>query len=581
MPQENNWSLYYWRERLSNWSQRVPEREERVFLALTLLIGAVVGMVVVAFIVLSERLGQRLYPATGALWRPVVVPIVGSLVMGYLLYKYFPQARGSGVPQTKAALYAHEGRVSLKTVLGKFFCTSATLASGIPLGREGPAVQVGGGIASLLGRAIGLSPEKVKSLLPVGASAAVAAAFNTPLAAVLFSLEELVGDLHAPVLGSVVLSAATSWLVLRLLLGNEPLFHVPQYQLRHPVELVFYAVLGVLGGLVSALFVKTLLGIRRKFMAMPKATLPWQPVVGGLSVGLFGLIVPQVLGVGYSYVGLAMNEGLPLKLILMLLVFKFITVTLAYGSGNAGGIFGPSLFLGAMLGSAIGYVAHNALPQLTSVPGAYALVGMGALFAGIVRAPMTSVIMIFEVTHDYAVIVPLMIANLTSLYVSYKLQPMPIYEELALQDGIHLPAGANSERQSRRRVGRVLRAPSRTLEAHMTIAQALENISADAALSWPLLEDGGVMGVISRLQIEGSAAQQDAGKSLRSLVDPHHFPHVHPDQPLEMAIERMGAAGLDVLPVVSRANVHQMLGVVKLSDALRSYGLSGPNFGGK
>src|SRR5204862_785221 len=172
-----------------------------------------------------------------ARFRRILFPFAGSLVIGYLLYRYFPYARGSGVPQTKAALFAREGRITIRTVFGKFFCTSATLASGIPLGREGPAVQVGARLASVLGRWLGLSQEKVKALIPIGASAAIAAAFNTPMAAVLFSLEEVVGDLHAPVLGSVVLASATSWAVLRLLLGNNPLFRVPQYQLLNPWEL--------------------------------------------------------------------------------------------------------------------------------------------------------------------------------------------------------------------------------------------------------------------------------------------------------------------------------------------------------
>jgi len=213
---------------LSYLRTQLQEREDQVFLVLALVIGALTGLTVVAFILLTERAGMRLYPAGGAPWRRLVLPVGGSLGIGYLLARYFPDARGSGVPQTKAALFARGGRITLRTVVGKFFCTSATLASGIPLGREGPSVQVGAGIASVLGRQLGLRPERVKELLPVGAAAAVAAAFNTPLAAVLFSLEEIVGDLHAPVLGSVVLASATAWMVLRLLLGNNPLFKVPQ-----------------------------------------------------------------------------------------------------------------------------------------------------------------------------------------------------------------------------------------------------------------------------------------------------------------------------------------------------------------
>ena len=278
----------WWRTPLLQRVERLRAREDQVFLVLALVIGALTGLVVVAFILVTERLGMRLYPAGGAAWRRVLFPVAGSLSIGYLLYRYFPDARGSGVPQTKAALFAREGFISLRTLLGKFFCTSATLASGIPLGREGPSVQVGGGIASVLGRFLGLSPEKVKALVPVGAAAAIAAAFNTPLAAVLFSLEEIMGDLHAPVLGSVVLASATSWVVLRLLLGNHPLFTVPKYELVHPVEFAVYAVLGVAGGVVSVAFTQLLLRMRKWFLRLPKSTIWFQPVAGGLLVGLMG-----------------------------------------------------------------------------------------------------------------------------------------------------------------------------------------------------------------------------------------------------------------------------------------------------
>src|SRR5437016_7022002 len=212
----------WWRTPLLHRLGKLQQREDQVFLVLALVIGALTGLAVVAFILLTERMGMRLYPVGGAPWRRLLFPVAGSLSIGYLLYRYFPNARGSGVPQTKAALFAREGRITLRTVLGKFFCTSATLASGIPLGREGPAVQVGAGIGSVLGRLLGLRSEQVKNLIPVGAAAAIAAAFNTPLAAVVFSLEEIMGDLHAPVMGAVVLASATAWMVLRVFLGNQP-----------------------------------------------------------------------------------------------------------------------------------------------------------------------------------------------------------------------------------------------------------------------------------------------------------------------------------------------------------------------
>jgi chloride channel protein, CIC family len=566
-------SAIWWKAPLRQWALLLQEREEQVFLALTLLIGALVGVIVVAFILLTERFGARLYPAGGTAWLRLLVPVMGSLGMGYLLSRYFPDARGSGVPQTKAALFAREGRITLGTVFGKFFCTSATLASGIPLGREGPAVQVGAGLASVLGRKLGLRPEKVKALLPVGAAAAVAAAFNTPLAAVLFALEEVVGDLHAPVLGSVVLASATSWAMLRLLLGNDPLFQVPQYQLVNPLEFVVYGVLGVAGGLVSVVFTKLLLGMRERFLRFPRKTLWFQPIAGGLMVGMMGWFVPQVLGVGYKHVGEALNGGMAVRLMVLLLMLKLVAVATSYASGNAGGIFGPSLFIGAMLGGIVGNVAHGLLPTYVASPGVYALVGMGAAFAGIVRAPMTSVVMIFEITRDYAVIVPLMISNLVSFFISSRLQRQPIYEVLARQDGIHLPSAETRHRQGQLQVIQAMRVATEILVAQMTVGEALEKTQLSQFRSWPVTDERGVVGVLSRGSLQHALAEGAATRRLTELVDSLDFPHVHVDHSLHFALERMGAAQLDALPVVSRADVHKLEGIVTLQDVLDSYGV--------
>ena len=562
----------WWRTPLSSGAAALQQHEEQVFLVLTLVIGALTGLAVVAFILLTERAGLRLYPPGSAVWRRLLIPVVGSLGVGYLLFRYFPNARGSGVPQTKAALFAQEGRITLRTVLGKFFCTSATLASGIPLGREGPSVQVGAGIASVLGRRLGMRPERVKALIPVGAAAAIAAAFNTPLAAILFSLEEIMGDLNAPVLGSVVLASATSWLVLRLLLGNHPLFQVPQYQLVHPLEFAIYAALGVAGGLVSVAFTKLLLGMRERFLQLPQKTVWLQPVAGGLLVGLMGCFVPQVMGVGYGYVGDVLNGRMALNLMVVLLVLKLLAVTTSYASGNAGGIFGPSLFLGAMLGGAMGAVAHHLMPVHTATPGAYALVGMGAVFAGIVRAPMTSVVMIFEMTQDYAVIVPLMISNLVSLFIASGLQRQPIYEALAVQDGIHLPTVATRQRPSRHQVRQIMRTATDLLPGEITVAEALQRVETSQLRSWLVMDRRGVIGVVNlpRLQQEGAG---DTAKRLDELVEGGGFPHVHPDQELDLALERMGANQIEILPVVSRADIHKLEGIVSLRDVLYSYGI--------
>src|SRR5882672_9709054 len=563
----------WWKAPARQWTLLLQEREEQVFLVLTLLIGALVGAVVVAFILLTERFGARLYPAGGAAWRRLLVPVTGSLGMGYLLFRFFPDARGSGVPQTKAALFARGGRISLGTVFGKFFCTSATLACGIPLGREGPAVQVGAGIASVLGRKLGLRPEKVKALVPVGAAAAIAAAFNTPLAAVLFALEEVVGDLHAPVLGSVVLASATSWAMLRLLLGNDPLFQVPQYQLIHPGVLGIYAVLGVVGGFVSLTFTRLLLWMRARFLRFPRKTVWFQPVAGGLMVGVMGWFVPELLGVGYKHVGAALNGGIALKLMCLLLVLKLVAVATSYASGNAGGIFGPSLFLGAMLGGIVGTTAQHFLPGYAASPGAYALVGMGTAFAGIIRAPMTSVVMIFEITRDYAVIVPLMISSLVSFFISARFQKQPIYEVLAHQDGIHLPTAETRQQGGQRTVVQAMRDASEVWSGELTVQEALEKSESSEFHAWPVSDDRGVIGVVSLQGLRQANADGDAGKRLSEFVSGTDFPHVHADHSLHLALDRMGASHLDLLPVVNRANIHQLEGVVTLQNVLDSYGV--------
>jgi CIC family chloride channel protein len=382
--------------------------------------------------------------------------------------------------------------------------------------------------------------------------------------------------MNAPVLGAVVIASATAWMVLRLLLGNSPLFKVPQYELHSNIEFLIYAVLGVLGGAIAAAFSRLLLGIRQRFLRFPRSTVWFQPVAGGLLVGAMGWFVPQVMGVGYTYVGDVLNGRMALTLMLVLVVLKLLAVTVSYASGNAGGIFAPSLFIGAMLGGAVGTVAHQLWPAYTANAGAYALVGMGAVFAGIVRTPMTSVLIIFEMTQDYAIIVPLMIANLISLFIASLLQKQPIYQALAVQDGIHLPTAASRWDRGQRNIAQVLRTAEQTLPAEMTIQDAQAKLKPNAqadpheTLNWIVADERGVVGVLSWARLE---KETDGTKRLLDLVDPLTFPHVHADQSLDLALERMGANQIEILPVVGRADAHRLEGIVTLRDVLDAYGV--------
>ena len=422
--------------------QRLRLRENQIFLALTIIIGILAGLAAVLFALAIKAVHAQLFGTVPSTMRLVLVPAGVSIVTGILLAKVFPYSRGSGVPQTKTAFHIGKGVIPTRTAIGKFITGALCVGSGHSMGREGPSVQIGAALASAIGRWVRLSPERLKELIPVGAAGALAAAFNTPVAAVLFALEEIIGDTNASLIGSTVVASVASVVVERSILGDNPLFRVPEYQLVHPAELAAYAVLGIVGGVVSLAFCKGLLHTRAFFLRMPKGTVMFQPAIGGLLVGLLFVPFPEVMGVGYEYVDQALSGGLLMNTMIVLCAAKLAATIVSYASGNAGGIFGPALYLGAMTGGTVGELIHAFAPFPTSDAGAYALVGMGALFAGIIRAPMTSVIMIFELTQDYHILVPLMVANMLSLFVSRRFQPTPIYHALLEQDDIHLPRPA-------------------------------------------------------------------------------------------------------------------------------------------
>ena len=421
-------------------TERLLLRENQLFLILAIVIGILAGLSAVLFTLSIEQMNRWLFGLSPSNVRLFLTPPLVSIATGVLLAKVFPDVRGSGVPQTEAAYHLAGGVIRPRVPLGKFITGVLCIGSGHSMGREGPSVQIGAGIASSIGGWMQLPPQRVRDLVPVGAAGALAAAFNTPVAAVLFALEEIIGDMNAPLLGSTVVASVASVVVERSILGNEPLFHVPTYNLVHPAELLAYAALGIIGGFVSLLFCKGLLALRACFARLPARTKIIQPAMGGLVIGALLLYFPAVMGVGYEYVDQALNGGLVLRTLAVLCFVKLAATIVSYSSGNAGGIFAPSLYIGAMAGGALGVFVHSYAPFPTADPGAYALVGMGTLFAGIIRAPMTSVFMIFEITQDYQILVPLMLANMLSLTISRHFQPTPVYHALLQQDDIHLPS---------------------------------------------------------------------------------------------------------------------------------------------
>jgi len=552
--------------RLGPRSERLRLREQQLFLALSIVTGILAGLAAVLFALAIDRADDALFGLAPSPLRTFVVPVVVSLVTGALLATVFAGARGSGVPQTKAAFYLAHGVIPVRVPIGKFLTGVLCIGSGHSMGREGPSVQIGAGIASVIARWVGLPPARVKELVPVGAAGALAAAFNTPIAAVLFALEEIIGDLNASLLGSTVVASVASVVVERSILGNEPLFQVPVYHLVHPAELIGYAALGLAGGLLSLVFCKALLGLRGAFLRLPRRTRALQPALGSIAIGALLLFVPEIRGVGYEYVDQALTGGMLLRTTLVLCIVKLAGTVISYSSGNAGGIFAPSLFIGAMAGGAIGNVVGQIAPFPTGEPGAYALVGMGTLFAGIIRAPMTSVFMIFELTQDYQILVPLMVANLLSFAISRRYQPVPVYQALLEQDDIHLPA--HHLHQRRGTVARdVMNAAPTMLPAEVPIDEAWRAAQTDGRVAYLVGPPDRLAGIVT---LDRLARARDTGQGsapVRTIVDAR-FPHVHPDHSLDVVFERF-AQSAGVLPVVNRAAAHRVEGTITVEDLTR------------
>ncbi len=438
------------------WSRVAVSEPYRVY-ALTLVIGVVCGLTAVAFHGAirwaSQALIERSLDQPGSAWMvwALLTPSAGALLSGVLLEYLLPNARGSGIPQVKFAYAAKAGTLRLRDALGKFGLATLQLGTGSALGREGPTVQICASVASWLGRVFSLSPASARRLIPLGAAAGIAAAFNAPIAAVTFTLEEIVGDLDQSVLAGVVVAAALAAVVERSILGVEPVFSVPHaYQLDDSASLLVYTLLGLAAGLLSRLFYLLLLSGRARVRSLSRVQRAIAPAFGGLATGALAVLVGArlgaqgVLGDGYQSLSAALAGELPMRVMLALLAAKLLATVCCYASGGAGGIFAPVLFVGAMLGGAFGQIDRVLLDHPGAELGAFALVGMGAFFAAVIRAPITSVLIIFELTHSYGLILPLMIANTTAYLCARDGQRVPIYEALLDQDGLHLPAARSA-----------------------------------------------------------------------------------------------------------------------------------------
>jgi CIC family chloride channel protein len=560
------------RERLRFRQGELTLSEQQVFLLLAVIIGLFSGLAVVLFRIAIDYtrlvlLGSALVIAS---WRALLVPAVVGMAVGLLVMKLFPRARGSGVNQTKAAVYIYDGFVPFRTVIGKFVTCALAIGSGQSLGPEDPSLQMGAGIASALGRRMRLSRDKVRMIAPVGAAAGLAAAFNSPIAAVLFVIEEVIGKWTAGVLGAIVLSAVSGVVVMRWFLGDQPLFRIPVYHLVHPAELLAYAALGVIGGIASLVFVKLLAFARPRLKALPRWTQYFQPALAGLAIGAMGIWLPQVMSAGYQFIDQAMHDQYPWRILVLLGAFKIIATTISFVSGTPGGMFAPTLFVGAMIGGAVGGVEHHFFPWLTGSVGAYALVGMGTLFAGFLRVPMTSVFMVLEVSGNYSIILPVMISNTIAYLISRHYQQVPLFDLLTRQDGVDLPS-MEMRREERGLLVEDAMQPCQDpiLSSQDSVADALFRLESATGEFFFVWDGRGEWYGVTRDMLRGVLLAWDSDVAVGTVLRGPPLPRVHPDEALDVALQRLGRS--PYLPVVNRADFGKLEGVVSLPDILKAY----------
>jgi CIC family chloride channel protein len=550
-----------------------PTRDERLFLVLSIFIGIISGLLVVSFRIAISwvqtlTLGSALQP--GRL-RLIFVPVIMGAVVAALCQFFFPAARGSGVNQTKAALYIYNGYISFKTVIGKFITSALALGGGFSLGPEDPSLQIGAGVASVISRRMGMSRQRLRLFAPVGAAAGLAAAFNAPIAAILFVIEEVIGRWSAAVLGSVVLAAISSVVVARRFWGSEPMFQIPSVTVTDSRELLAYAVLGVIGGLAASIFSHALGYLRPRLRSLPRWTFFVQSPIAGLGVGLIAFFgFPQIMGPGYEVMNRAMHGQFTWQLLLMLALLKILATTISFSSGTPGGMFAPTLFIGAMLGASIGTFEKVFFPNLHITVGAYALVGMGVLFAAFLRVPFTSVFMVLEVSQNYSIVLPVILANTIAYIISRSLQSHAIFEVFTHQDGLDLPSMEEQREEVVLHLEDALRPLSvPVIEAGATVTAAMAELEAKKADVFLVKLPGHAWYSMTRAELAGIAAVSTPGTLISSVLKPDRTPLLFPDLPLDSALPHL--ARWPILPIQNRASRGSIEGTVTLADVLSRY----------
>jgi CIC family chloride channel protein len=508
-------------------------------------------------------------------WTPawtVLVPAAGGALVGPLVYFLAREAKGHGVPEVMLAIAEQGGSIRFRVVFVKALASALCIGTGGSAGREGPIVQIGSAFGSAVGQLMRLPAELLRTVLAAGAAGGIAATFNAPIAGVVFSMEVLLRDFSARAFSIVVLASVTATVISRALLGDYPAFFVPPYELRSAWELLFYAVLGVLAALVARAFIWMLYRCEDIFDAW-SAPEYLKPIAGGIGVGVLGLALPQVLGVGYETVEDAVQGHLAPALLGALLLAKLVATSLTLGSGGSGGVFSPSLFMGAMLGGAVGSLFGRVFPTIAAPPGAYALVAMGATFGGAAHAPITAILILFEMTGDYRIILPLMTAVVISTLVSHVISPETIYTIKLRRRGVDILAARRPDPLAQVRVADVMARDPIRLQSTLPFRAVLDYLRRHPFTSFPVVDgDSRLVGILGYSELR-EALTADSPPEARTAGDLMRSPPPvsYPDETLTDVTEKFAASGVGRLPVVARDDRAALLGVVSHSDVLAAY----------
>lgn len=505
-------------------------------------------------------------------WQVLLMPVVGGLIVGPLVHFIFPGSRGHGVPEVMSAVALHGGKMNVRDGLGKMLACSISIGCGGSVGREGPVVHVGATIASWFGRSLHMSTKHMRTMVGCGAAAGIAASFNAPIAGVMFALEVILADYGLATFSPIVLSAVIATVIARMHLGDFPAFIVPHYTLASVWEIPAYVGLGLVCGVTGILFMHTLFSTEDLIKKVP---LPryLKPILGGLGLGGLALLYPQVMGVGYDTMNLALLEEMGGLLMLTLVVVKIVATSITLGSGFSGGVFTPSLFLGAMVGGAYGSWAHSLFPALSAGQGAYTLVGMGAMAAAVLGAPISCILILFELTGDYRIMLALMVSAIVATLTISQLYKDSVYSRVLRRHNINLWSGRESGLLRHISVASIMRRNCEMVVDTMTIRQLKNKISKSKDENYLVVDASGKLkGIVSFQDIRGVAFEE----GLEDLVlvrdiAAHELVTVTPDENLYDAFRRMGSNNVEQLPVVSAQDPEKVVGVITDHDVVRAY----------